>query len=77
MAERLGNLSYINGKGRDVSLARSLQTDSGLQIVTYSTVKRGAVPKKKKWFQCQADHAPPSNAEIKNAWSYTSLLHTS
>jgi hypothetical protein len=26
---------------------------------------------------CQADHLPPTSAEIKNAWSYTPLPHTS
>jgi len=25
-----------------------------------------------KWPGCEPDHSPPSNAEIMNAWSYTS-----
>jgi hypothetical protein len=25
-----------------------------------------------KWPGCEADHSPPSSAEVKNAWSYTS-----
>jgi hypothetical protein len=26
---------------------------------------------------CEANHSPPSSAEVKNVWSYTSTLHTS
>jgi len=25
-----------------------------------------------EWLGCEADHSPTSNAEVKNAWSYTS-----
>jgi len=25
-----------------------------------------------KWPGCEANHMPPSSAEVKNAWSYTS-----
>jgi hypothetical protein len=25
-----------------------------------------------KWLGHETDHSPPSNAEVKNAWSYTS-----
>jgi len=25
----------------------------------------------------KADHSPPSSAEVQNAWSYTSTVHTS
>jgi len=27
-----------------------------------------------KQLGCEADHSPPSSAEVKNAWSYTSTL---
>jgi hypothetical protein len=27
-----------------------------------------------KWPACEADHLPPSSAEVKNVWSYTSIL---
>jgi hypothetical protein len=30
-----------------------------------------------KWPGREADHSPPSSAEVKNAWSYTSTPHTS
>jgi len=29
-----------------------------------------------KWPGHEADHAPPSGAEVKNAWSYTSTPNT-
>jgi hypothetical protein len=25
-----------------------------------------------KWLGCEADHSPPSSAEVNNVWSYTS-----
>ena len=28
-----------------------------------------------KWPGCDVDHSPPSNAEVKNEWSYTSAHH--
>jgi hypothetical protein len=30
-----------------------------------------------KWQGCEADHSPPSGAEVKNVWSYTSIHHMS
>jgi hypothetical protein len=30
-----------------------------------------------KWPECEADHSPPSSAEVRNAWSYTSTTNTS
>jgi hypothetical protein len=30
-----------------------------------------------KWLECEADHSPPARAEVKNVWSYTSLLRMS
>jgi len=30
-----------------------------------------------KWQGREGDHSPPRSVKIKNAWSYTSLLHTS
>jgi hypothetical protein len=34
----------------------------------------GALSPGIKWLEREADHSPPSNAEVKNAWSYTSTL---
>jgi len=33
----------------------------------------GALTSGVKWPGCEADHSPPSNAEVKKAWSYTSI----
>jgi hypothetical protein len=32
----------------------------------------GALSLEVKWPGCEADHSPPSSADVKNAWSYTS-----
>jgi hypothetical protein len=32
----------------------------------------GALSLRVKWPGCEANHSPPSSAEVKNAWSYTS-----
>jgi hypothetical protein len=32
----------------------------------------GALSLGSKWPGCEADHSPPSNDEVKNAWIYTS-----
>jgi hypothetical protein len=49
----------------NVSLHR-VQTGSGAQWVP-GTLYLGV---KRRWRE--ADHSPPSSAEVKNAWSYTS-----
>jgi hypothetical protein len=36
----------------------------------------GALIPGRKWPGCEADHSPPSSAEVKNAWSYTSTPST-
>jgi hypothetical protein len=42
-------------------------TQSPIQLVP------GAVSLRVKWLGREADHSPPSSAEVKNAWSYTPL----
>jgi hypothetical protein len=58
----------------------------GLGIFLFDTVSRpalgptqpliqgvpGALTLGVKWPRCEADHAPPSSSEVKNAWGYTS-----
>jgi hypothetical protein len=34
-----------------------------------------ALSEEVKQSKCEADHSPPSNAEVKNAWSSTIHLH--
>jgi hypothetical protein len=33
-----------------------------------------AVSTAKKWLVCEADHSPPSSAEVKNSYSYSKSL---
>jgi hypothetical protein len=33
----------------------------------------GAVALEINWQRLEADHSPPSSAEVKNEWSYTSI----
>jgi len=35
---------------------------------------QGLFPMELKWPGHEADHTPPSSAEVKNAWSYSSTL---
>jgi hypothetical protein len=37
---------------------------------------RGALSPGVKRSEREADHSPPSSAEVKNTWMYTSTLHT-
>jgi hypothetical protein len=48
------------------SLHHRVQTGSGAQPYSYTMGTRV------KWPGREADHSPPSSAEVKNAWSYTS-----
>jgi hypothetical protein len=46
-----------------------------IQVVIYWVVTRtggGALSPGVKGPEHEADHSPPSNTEVKNAWSYTS-----
>jgi hypothetical protein len=48
------------------SLHHRVQNDSGAHLASYPMGTRGSFPGGK------AGHSPRSNAEVKNAWSYTS-----
>jgi hypothetical protein len=48
------------------SLHHHSQIGSGAHPASYPVGTRGSFP------GCEADHSPPSNAEVKNAWGYTS-----
>jgi hypothetical protein len=59
----------------------------GLGILLFTTVSRtalgltqppmkwvpGALSMGVKWPEREADHSPPSSAEVRNEWSYTSI----
>jgi hypothetical protein len=53
------------------SLYHLIQTGSGGHPASYPLDTMGSFPGVKRPGR-EADHSPPSNAEIKNAWSYTS-----
>jgi len=45
--------------------------NSGAHSASYPTVRRGSYSGI-KWLGREAEHSPPSSAEVKNAWVYTS-----
>jgi hypothetical protein len=48
------------------------QTGSGAHPASYTMGIKGSFPGS-KWPGRDADHSPPFSAEVKNAWSYTSI----
>jgi hypothetical protein len=55
------------------SLNHHVQNGSGAHSASYP-VGTGALSLRVKRPGREADHSPPSSAEVKNAWSYTSTL---
>jgi hypothetical protein len=53
------------------SLDHRVQTGSGADPASYEMGTRGSFPGGVKWPGCETDHSPPSSAEVKKAWSYT------
>jgi hypothetical protein len=68
-----------NGTALDYRLDdRGFESREGLGIFLFSTQPPiqwvpGALSLGTKRPGCEADHSPPSSAEVKNAWSYTSI----
>jgi hypothetical protein len=60
----------IPGRGRDFSFLPS-HVDQHWAIPASYAVDTGAVSVGVKWLGHEADHLPPSYAEVKNAWGYT------
>jgi hypothetical protein len=54
------------------SLHHRVQTGSGAHPASYPIGTGGDLCLEVKRAECEADHSPPSNAEVENAWSYTS-----
>jgi hypothetical protein len=48
-----------------------IRTGSGAHPASYPMDTRGSFPEL-KWPGREGDHSPPSSAEVKNAWCYTS-----
>jgi hypothetical protein len=59
------------GRGWEISPHRRVQSGSGAHITSYPMDNMGSVLAVKRQGR-EADHSPPSSAEVKNAWSYTS-----
>jgi hypothetical protein len=53
------------------SLHHRVQNSSGAHTASYPMGTRGSFPGVKRLGR-EADHSSPSNAEVKNEWSYTS-----
>ena len=54
----------------DFSLPQNVYTDSGFHPASYSVPK--VLSLGAKWVGREADHSPPSSAEFKTEWCYTS-----
>jgi hypothetical protein len=64
-------VQFLAGAG-NFSLHYCVQNGSGAHPASYPIGTRGSFPKGKV-ARREADHSPPSSAEVKNAWSYTSI----
>jgi len=60
---------WIPGRGRDLSLHYHIQTSSGAHLASYLVSTEGLSPQV-KWSGHEIDSSLPSNAKVKNAWSY-------
>jgi hypothetical protein len=69
----LGGGVRVRAETWNVSLHHRFQTVSGAYPASYSMGTRGSFPGVKRPGR-EANHSPPSTAEVKNAWSYTSTL---
>jgi hypothetical protein len=57
----------VNGMtGADVSSSPCVQTGSGADPASYPMGTGGSFPRGKAQLGCDADHSPPSSAEVKN-----------
>jgi hypothetical protein len=57
-------------RAEDFSHLKNAQTGRGAHPASY-TVCTGVLSQETKDLSCGFHHAPPSNAELRNEWSYT------
>jgi hypothetical protein len=69
--ERGSRVRFPTGAGNS-SLHHRVQTSSGAHPASYPMCTRGSFLGVKRPGR-EADHSPPSSADVKNAWSYTSI----
>jgi hypothetical protein len=73
---RNGRPGFDSRQGQDFSLLHNVQTDSGAHPA-FSPMGTGGDFPGAKWPGREADHSPPSNAEIKNDGVIPPLPHMS
>jgi hypothetical protein len=71
MDDRRIEIRFLVGEGRDYSLLHSVQTGSGAE-----SVPEALSPGVKRQGR-EADHSPPSRAEVKNGGAVPPLSHMS
>jgi hypothetical protein len=69
----LDDRGSIPGRIIGFSLRHRVQTGSGAHLASYLMGTRVSFPRGKGPWR-RADHSPPTNTEVKNAWSYTSTF---
>jgi hypothetical protein len=60
--------------GQDFSPLHVIHTRSGAHPASYPMGSGGSFPEVKRPGR-EADHSPPTSAEVKNMWIYTSISH--
>jgi hypothetical protein len=71
---RLDERGLIPVRRSDGTLSLHIQTDSGARPSLYPMGNGSLTPGVERW-EREADHSPPSSAEVKKGWSYTSTPH--
>jgi hypothetical protein len=66
-----GEREFESRQGKNFSLLHIVQTGSGVHPTTYKMGTGGAFPGIKRQGR-EADHSPPTIAEVKKMWIYTS-----
>jgi hypothetical protein len=60
------------GIGENFSLLQNVQTSSGAHRASYPMGTGGSSSREVKWLRNENDCSPPTSAEFKNTWIYTS-----
>jgi hypothetical protein len=69
-------LEFDSSQGNIYSLLHDFQTHTGTHPTSSYTMRTGDSSPRVKRSEHEAHHSPPSRAQVKNAWGYTSTrLH--
>jgi hypothetical protein len=66
-----GEREFESRQGKKFSLLHIVQTASGVHPTSYKMGTGGSFPRVKRQGR-EADHSPPTSAEVKKMWIYTS-----